>query len=210
MKTAAGRSIGSRPRISFNGAVAPAEPPMTMMSRLDMEPAFFNFVCNKASIRPMFQFYDDITPRARPESTCPNLHICANPHSLTGRRVLIVEDEYFLADDMRSALRALGADIAGPAGDIDDALRILHDGGVIDGAVLDVNIRKQMIYPVARELQARGVPIVFTSGYDKIVLGTEFADVPLWEKPFDQRAMAHGLAGMILRGDPMKEIDLLV
>ncbi|MBP1297521.1 response regulator [Bradyrhizobium elkanii] len=132
------------------------------------------------------------------------------PPLLTGRRVLIVEDEYFLADDMRSALRALGADIAGPAGDIDDALRILHDGGVIDGAVLDVNIRKQMIYPVARELQARGVPIVFTSGYDKIVLGTEFAGVPLWEKPFDQRAMAHGLAGMILRGDPAKTAMLYV
>ncbi|WLA44347.1 response regulator [Bradyrhizobium elkanii] len=121
---------------------------------------------------------------------------------MTGRRVLIVEDEYFLADDMRSALRALGADIAGPAADIADALRILHDGGVIDGAVLDVNIRQQMIYPVARELQARGVPIVFTSGYDKIVLGTEFADVPLWEKPFDHRTMAQGLAGMILRAIP--------
>ncbi|MBR0874290.1 response regulator [Bradyrhizobium tropiciagri] len=118
---------------------------------------------------------------------------------LTGRRVLIVEDEYFLADDMGCALRALGADIAGPAGDLDDALRILHDGGTIDGAVLDVNIRKQMIYPVARELQMRGVPIVFTSGYDKIVISNEFADVPLWEKPLDHRAMAQSLAGLILR-----------
>jgi len=154
----------------------------------------------------MFQFCEDITPGAAGIDMSEFAHL-REPPLLTGRRVLIVEDEYFLADDMRSALRALGADIAGPAGDIDDALRILHDGGVIDGAVLDVNIRKQMIYPVARELQARGVPIVFTSGYDKIVLGTEFADIPLWEKPFDQRAMAHGLAGMILRGDPMKQID---
>lgn len=117
---------------------------------------------------------------------------------LTGCRVLIVEDEYFLADDMSNALRSLGADIAGPASDIDDALRIVNDGGVIDGAVLDVNIRKQMIYPVARELRVRGVPIVFTSGYDKVVISTEFADVPLWEKPLDHRAMAQGLAGMIL------------
>ncbi|WP_349629228.1 hypothetical protein [Bradyrhizobium sp. USDA 3458] len=200
MKTAAGRSTGSRPRISFNGAVAPAEPPMTMMSRLDMEPAFSNIVYNKASIRLMFQFCDDITPGTARIDMSEFAPLRERP-LLTGRRVLIVEDEYFLADDMRSALRALGADIAGPAGDIDDALRILQDGGVIDGAVLDVNIRKQMIYPVARELQARGVPMVFTSGYDKIVLSSEFADVPLWEKPFDHRAMAHGLAGMILRGN---------
>ncbi|PAY06754.1 hypothetical protein CK489_28255 [Bradyrhizobium sp. UFLA03-84] len=118
---------------------------------------------------------------------------------LTGRRVLVVEDEFFLADDMGHALRAIGADIAGPAGDIDDAMRILHDGGVIDGAVLDVNIRKQMVYPVARELLARGVPVVFTSGYDKVVISGEFADIPLWEKPLDHRALVRSLAGMILR-----------
>jgi CheY-like chemotaxis protein len=180
---------------------------MAMMSRWDMEPALSNIVCNKASIRPTFQFCDDDMPGAAGVDMFDFSARLTEGPLLTGRRVLIVEDEYFLADDMRSALRALGADIAGPAADIADALRILHDGGVIDGAVLDVNIRQQMIYPVARELQARGVPIVFTSGYDKIVLGTEFADVPLWEKPFDQRAMAHGLAGMILRGDPMKQID---
>jgi hypothetical protein len=118
---------------------------------------------------------------------------------LAGRRVLIVEDEYFLADDMDGAFRALGAQIAGPVGDVDDALQILNDGGVVDGAVLDVNIRNEMVYPVARELQSRSVPIVFTSGYDRIVISNEFADVPLWEKPIDVSAMARRLARMILK-----------
>ena len=77
---------------------------------------------------------------------------------LTGRRILVVEDEYFLADDIGRAFRALGAEIAGPVGHLEDALEILNDGGILDAAVLDVNIRNEMIFPLARQLRARGVP----------------------------------------------------
>jgi len=116
---------------------------------------------------------------------------------LNGRRILVVEDEYFLADDIGKTLRALGAEIAGPVGHLDDAVNILHDGGILDAAVLDVNIRSEMIFPVARELRARQVPFVFTTGYDKITIGTEFQDVPLWEKPIDIAAMVRKLAAII-------------
>ncbi|MBR0739230.1 response regulator [Bradyrhizobium liaoningense] len=120
-----------------------------------------------------------------------------SPVSLAGRRIFVVEDEYFLADDIGKAFRALGAEIAGPAGHLDDALKILHDGSVLDAAVLDVNIRSEMIFPIARELKLRGVPFLFTTGYDKITLGPEFQDVPLLEKPIDLPAMAQKLAGLI-------------
>jgi len=119
------------------------------------------------------------------------------PAPLTGRRILVVEDEYFLADDIGHALRTLGAEIAGPVGDIEDAMAMLHGAGVLDGAVLDVNIRTELIFPVARELRARGVPFVFTTGYDKVSIAPEFHDVPLWEKPIDIVAMARTLAGLI-------------
>ncbi|MDH2351930.1 response regulator [Bradyrhizobium sp. SSUT112] len=117
--------------------------------------------------------------------------------ALSGRRIFIVEDEYFLADDIGKACRALGADVAGPAGDLDDALRILHDGSILDAAVLDVNIRSQMIFPVARELKARSVPFIFTTGYDKVTISPEFHDVPILEKPIDLPAMARRLAALI-------------
>jgi hypothetical protein len=94
----------------------------------------------------------------------------------------------------------MGAEIAGPVGHLEDALKILHDGGVLDAAVLDVNIRNEMIFPIARELKARNVPFLFTTGYDKITLGPEFQDVPLLEKPIDFPAMAQKLAGLI--GEP--------
>ena len=116
---------------------------------------------------------------------------------LRGRRIFVVEDEYFLADDIGKAFRALGAEIAGPAGHLDDALKILHDGSVLDAAVLDVNIRDDMIFPIARELKARGVPFVFTTGYDKITVGPEFEDIPLLEKPIDLPAMAQKLAALM-------------
>jgi CheY-like chemotaxis protein len=117
--------------------------------------------------------------------------------AMKGRRILVVEDEYFLADDIGRALRSLGAEIAGPVGDLEGAARILDDGGILDGAVLDVNIRSEMIFPIARELRERQVPFVFTTGYDKATLGPEFQDVALWEKPIDVAAMARGLARLI-------------
>ncbi|WP_407118894.1 response regulator [Bradyrhizobium sp. LMG 9283] len=119
---------------------------------------------------------------------------------LAGRRIFVVEDEYFLADDIGKTFSAMGAEIAGPVGHFEDALKILHDGSVLDAAVLDVNIRSEMIFPIARELKARNVPFVFTTGYDKITLGPEFQDVPLLEKPIDLPAMARTLAGLI--GEP--------
>jgi len=116
---------------------------------------------------------------------------------LSGRRVLVVEDEYFLADDISRALRSVGADVAGPVGDVGDALRILYDGSVLDGAVLDVNLRSEMVFPIAQELRARQVPFVFTTGYDPVSIAPEFQDVLRWEKPIDVAAMIRGLGGLI-------------
>jgi CheY-like chemotaxis protein len=116
---------------------------------------------------------------------------------LAGRRILVVEDEYFLADDISRALQSLGSEVVGPAGDVEDAFRLLHNAGVVDGAVLDVNVRSEMIYPIARELRSRGVSFVFTTGYDKTSVLPEFQDVRLWEKPIDVIAMARALSGLI-------------
>jgi CheY-like chemotaxis protein len=127
--------------------------------------------------------------------TSPTLALERAP--LSGRRVLVVEDEYFLADDIARMLRSFGADVAGPVGELEDALAIINDASAVDGAVLDVNIRDEMIFPVARELKARQVPFVFTTGYDPVTLGPEFQSVLLWEKPIDIAAMVRGLAELV-------------
>jgi CheY-like chemotaxis protein len=116
---------------------------------------------------------------------------------LAGRRILVVEDEYFLGDDIGRALLALGAEVIGPVGNVAEALHVLERGDVLHGAVLDVNVRDQRIFPIARGLTSRHVPFVFTTGYDKGIIDPEFKHVPLWEKPIDIAAMLRGLGGLI-------------
>ncbi|HET7887502.1 MAG TPA: response regulator [Bradyrhizobium sp.] len=116
---------------------------------------------------------------------------------LSGRRVLVVEDEYFLADDIGRALTALGAQIVGPYGDLDEATAVVDRDVAIDAAVMDINLRHAMVFPLARVLRSRKVPLVFTTGYDKSSIEPEFHDVRLWGKPLDLRAMTKELTAMI-------------
>jgi CheY-like chemotaxis protein len=119
---------------------------------------------------------------------------------LAGRRVLVIEDEYFLADDIARALRELGARVLGPIGELEEAMSLIDGDVSIDGAVVDINLRSDMVFPLARTLRARKVPFVFTTGYDRKSIEAEFGDVRLWEKPLDIPAMTHELAGMINGG----------
>ena len=120
-----------------------------------------------------------------------------SPGPLAGRRVLVVEDEYFLADDIARTLTALGARIVGPYGDLQEATNIVDRDIAIDAAIVDVNLRNEMAFPLARVLRSRKVPLVFTTGYDKSSIESEFQDVRLLGKPLDMSAMARELTNMI-------------
>ena len=105
--------------------------------------------------------------------------------ALSGCRVLVVEDEYYLADDLRRAARALGAEVIGPAPTRERALGLVDESKRIDLAVLDVNLRGETAYAVADALEARGVPFVFATGYDEGTVPDRFAGVPCWTKPIE-------------------------
>jgi CheY-like chemotaxis protein len=116
---------------------------------------------------------------------------------LTGRHVLVLEDEYFLANDIVRTLTALGAWIVGPYADLDEATDVVDRDIAIDAAIVDINLRNEMAFPLVRMLRSRKVPLVFTSGYDRSSIEPEFQDVRLWGKPVDIKAMARELASMI-------------
>jgi CheY-like chemotaxis protein len=116
---------------------------------------------------------------------------------LSGRRILVIEDEYFLAEDIVRELKLFGAQVIGPVGQFDEAARIVEGDGALDGAIVDINLHTEMIFPVARALRLRRVPFVFASGYGMAAIEPEFRDVVLWEKPLDIAAMARELAGLI-------------
>ncbi len=115
--------------------------------------------------------------------------------SLAGRKILIVEDEYLIAMDLALSLGDLGADIVGPAGSVAEALALVDDvGDALDGAVLDVNLRDERVYPVADALTALGVRFVFASGYDAALMPPAYADVPRCRKPMDRSMIARLLS----------------
>lgn len=105
-------------------------------------------------------------------------------NALAGRRILVVEDEYYLADDLVRTLRAQGAEVAGPVGTLAQAEQLVAEGP-IDCAILDINLRGEMAFPVADRLREAGIPFLIASGYARSHLPERFRDVPHLQKPFD-------------------------
>ncbi|MET0743031.1 MAG: response regulator [Microvirga sp.] len=103
--------------------------------------------------------------------------------SLAGRRILLVEDEYFIADDMVGYFESRGADVVGPVASVRGALDLLASTQNLDAAVLDVNLLGELAYPVADALLERGVPFIFATGYDGAVIPSRYAAVHRCEKP---------------------------
>lgn len=86
--------------------------------------------------------------------------------AIAGKRILIVEDEFLIATTAGEMLQELGALVIGPASTVDEALA-LAEGEGIDAALLDLNLHGASSAPVAARLEARGIPIVFATGYGK-------------------------------------------
>jgi len=123
------------------------------------------------------------------------------PSSLQGRRLLVVEDDYFVAADLVRLLTELGAEVIGPASTLKEALLLVTDiGDQLDGAVLDVNLRQERIFPAADALRTIGVPFLFTTGYDTAALPVEYAQIPRCEKPVDKNLLLHWLSAISVQG----------
>jgi len=104
--------------------------------------------------------------------------------SLRGRCVLIVEDDYFIANDLAKGFEAAGLRIVGPVPSLAEALALVEQER-IDGAVLDINLDGEKVYEVADALIARGVPTVFVTGYERPSIPVRYLGIPLCLKPVD-------------------------
>lgn len=98
-------------------------------------------------------------------------------------RILIAEDEAITSMMIEDVVLGLGCTVVGPAGRLRDALRLAAEGE-LDGAVLDVNLNGEPIYPVAETLAARQVPFVFLTGYGAAGLDSAHAHRRVLQKPF--------------------------
>lgn len=117
----------------------------------------------------------------------------------TGARtqVLVAEDEPLAALEMVELLTGMGFDVVGPAATITEA-SALASAEPLGGAVLDVNLNGEMIFAVADRLTARGIPILFVTGYDvAAVLPERFRAVPALQKPFEASTLRRRLQPLI-------------
>jgi PAS domain S-box-containing protein len=109
-------------------------------------------------------------------------------------RILVVEDSALIALEIEEAVREAGFEVVGPVARLPAALELVQSHSV-DGALLDINLDGVQVYPLADLLRARGVPIVFATGYDRrTVLPPRFSTVPTLAKPFSPSDLARLLA----------------
>ena len=103
---------------------------------------------------------------------------------LSGLRVLVVEDEYMVADHIGMLLEDLGCEVAGFASTVEQALDLVR-GERLDGVLLDGNLNGDSSAPIAIELHSRSIPFVVATGYGQLELNADALNgVPRLAKPF--------------------------
>ena len=87
--------------------------------------------------------------------------------ALAGKRVLIAEDSWHVAHALRLTVEGEGAEVVGPVPTLKRAFGLLagEGGDDIDLALVDMNLREELAFPLLEALGARGVKCVVLSGY---------------------------------------------
>ena len=108
--------------------------------------------------------------------------------SVSGNRVMIVEDEALVAMVVTETLATLGCSVVGPFSRCSDALAAI-EADEIDAAILDVNLHGEMVYPLADLLTQRGVPFIFVTGYGAESIEERFTHIPVIQKPVERHVL---------------------
>ena len=101
-------------------------------------------------------------------------------------KILIVEDEWFLAIALQDMLAELGHSVVAVASKLKEGL-LLAEKEDFDFAILDVSLDGEMSHPIAAILDGKGRPYVFATGYSAAVVGGSRSQLkrPMLLKPYD-------------------------
>ncbi|EYD73113.1 response regulator [Limimaricola hongkongensis] len=117
---------------------------------------------------------------------------------LSGKTVLVVEDEVLIAMDINECLEEAGAHVVYGRNLRQGMQRLEHE---VDVALLDVSLgHTETCLPIAQALRERGVPFVLHSG-DLQRLGETISNIgaPVLEKPCDTSEILQALQGAMQR-----------
>ncbi|TPK76104.1 response regulator [Mesorhizobium sp. B2-4-12] len=101
---------------------------------------------------------------------------------MTQLRILIVEDEWLIAEDHAAMLRAAGHLVVGPAASVKAAIDCM-EGEEFDAALLDVQLSGEVSYGLADTLREKVIPFAFVTGYSPSEMPARFAGVQVLQKP---------------------------
>jgi len=117
---------------------------------------------------------------------------------LRDMRVLVVEDEYYMADDLARALKEAGAIPVGPFGSVHQAESAITQDE-IRAAVLDLNLHGERSDDLARRLDSASVPCLIVSGYGADALPPDLCHLRRLEKPINCSAIVSALGEEVAR-----------
>jgi CheY-like chemotaxis protein len=121
----------------------------------------------------------------------------AEADTLEGFRILVVEDDFLVAEVLIDILTDAGAQVVGPFGWVDEGVdAVKASDGTLDCAVLDINLHGFKSYPIADALKAHNIPFVFTTGYSGEALPDAYRSFPRYEKPFNPDRLINGLVAI--------------
>lgn len=103
--------------------------------------------------------------------------------TLHGSRVLVIEDEYYCAADLKRLLEDEGATVIGPCASVGAAMAEILSGGQIDAAMVDINLQGDLTFTIADLLADRAIPFVFATGYDSDIIPKRFENIHFCAKP---------------------------
>jgi CheY-like chemotaxis protein len=115
---------------------------------------------------------------------------------LAGRSVLVVEDETIISLEIEQMLQDLDCGPIWHAANVMQALAVLAQHWP-DVALLDVNLGREKVFPVADMLSERAIPFIFSTGYGRDGLPLEWAGRPVIQKPYLTRELAMALTPLI-------------
>jgi DNA-binding response OmpR family regulator len=115
------------------------------------------------------------------------------------KRVLLVEDEFLLSAVLSAELQEFGYDVLGPFPTVAWAMEAVRSES-FDGAILDINLRGELVYPLAEELARQGIPFLFLSGYEAVNIPASFRGHARLAKPADPAVLRRSVQTMLRAG----------
>ncbi|MCX9147043.1 response regulator [Erythrobacter sp. WG] len=115
---------------------------------------------------------------------------------LAGRRIIILEDDYYQAHDSKDTLEEAGATVIAVTATVPDLAPHLA-GGPIDAVLIDINLGRSLSFDFARTLRSNAIPFLFLTGYDAGMLPEDLAASPYISKPADRARIVKGLTELI-------------